>query len=226
MFIVCYYLKIDGKSHYKNYDNNTFTHDTMEAKATSQSAKGGSKAPKFTPEQREANQKKWESFLKGQVPDGITQEQINQILFCLSLGRYDPHVLQMMTQFGLPHPGRGSLSLEFFETLRSTSTHLFLERVKGLTIEEIQYFLKKLTPESTLGDEGQVSGDFPNQHGSKAKFHTIHFQDAKDILSALLEQAKLLGATITEIMMLKVDGSCVILRGGKLFFPGSGLDFF
>jgi hypothetical protein len=197
--------------------------------ATSQTAKGGSKKdPKFTPEQREANQKKWESFLKGQVPDRMTKEQINQILFCLSLKRYDPHVLQMMTQFGLPHPERGSLSLYFFETLRSTSTCLFLERVKGLSLEEIQCFLKQLTSESTLGDEGQVSGDFPNQPGSKAKFHTLHSEDANKILSALLEQAKCLKAIITERMMLKLDGSCgtakkVQLENQKLVFPGSKL---
>lgn len=82
--------------------------------------------------------------------------------------------------------------------MRSTSTRLFCERVKELSPEEIQYFLKQLTPESTLGDEGQVSGDFPNQLGSKpAKFHTIPSEDAKEIMSALLEQATLLGATIT-----------------------------
>ena len=213
-------LKIDGKSHYKNYDNNTFTHDTMEAKATSQSAKGGPKAPKFTPEQREAKQKKWESFLKGQVPEGITPEQIRKILFCLSLGRYTPDILQMMTQFGFPHPERGSLSLDFFETLRSTSTRLFNERVKEFSLEEIQYLLNQLP---FLGDEGQVSGDFPNQLSSKAKPHTPHSEDAKEIMSALLEQAKLLGATITEIMTLKLDGSCA-LRGGKLIFPGSCLE--
>jgi hypothetical protein len=195
----------------------------MEAKATSQSAKGGPKAPKFTPEQRKEHKMIWELFLKEQVPEGITPEQIRKILFCLSLGRYTPDILQMMTQFGLPHPERGSLSLDFFQTLLSTSTRLFLERVKELSLEEIQYLLNQMTSESTLGDEGQVSGDFPNQHGSKAKFHTIHFQDAKDILSALLEQAKLLGATITEIMTLKLDGSCVVLRGGKLVFPGSSL---
>jgi len=81
-----------------------------------------------------------------------------------------------------------------------------------------------MTSESTLGDEGQVSGDFPNKDGSKAKFHTLHLNDAKEILSVLLEQATLLGATITEIMTVKLDGSCVVLRGGKLVFPGSGLE--
>ena len=194
------------------------------ATATSQSAKGGPKAPKFTPEQRKEHKMIWELFLKEQVPEGITPEQIRKILFCLSLGRYTPDILQMMTQFGFPHPERGSLSLDFFETLRSTSTRLFCERVKELSPEEIQYFLKQLTPESTLGDEGQVSGDFPNQLGSKpAKFHTIPSEDAKEIMSALLEQATLLGATITEIMTLKLDGSCA-LRGGKLIFPGSCLE--
>lgn len=197
----------------------------MEAKPTSQSTKGGTtKAQKFTHEQRNENQTRWESFLEGQVPEGMTQEQIRRILFCLSLGRYSPDVLEMMTQFGLPHPERGSLSLDFFKTLRATSTHLFCERVKELSLEEIQYFLKQMTSESTLGDEGQVSGDFPNQLGSKAKFHTLHFQDAKDIMSALFEQSKLLVATITERMTLKLDGSCVVLRGRKLIFPGSGLE--
>lgn len=193
------------------------------APAKPQFAKGGPKAPKFTPEQREENKNKWESFLEG-FPEGIIPEQIDKILFCLSLGRYSPDVLEMMIQFGLPHPERGSLSLDFFQTLLSTSTRLFLEKVKELSLEEIQYFLKQMTSDSTLGDEGQVSGDFPNKDGSKAKFHTLHFQDAKDILSALLEQSKHLGATIAERMKLKVDGSCVVRRGGKLIFPGSGLE--
>lgn len=199
----------------------------MEATATAtakpESAKGGSKAQKFTPEQRNENETKWKSFLQGQVPEGILPEQIHKILFCLSLGRYTPDILRIMTQFGLPHPERGSLQLDFFQTLLSTSTRLFLKRVKELSLEEIQYFLKQLTSESTLGDEGQVSGDFPNKDGLKAKFHTLHFQNAKDISPALLEQAKHLGAIITEIMMLKLDGSCVVLRRGKLVFPGSGL---
>ena len=201
--------------------------DTMQATAAAakpESSKGGSKAPKFTPEQRKANQTIWESFLEGQVPEGITKEQIHKIWFCLSLGRYSPDVLKMMTQFGLPHPERGSLSLDFFQTLLSTSTRLFLEKVKELSLEEIQYFLKQLTSKSTLGDEGQVSGDFPNKDGSKAKFHTLHFQDAKEILSALLEQLKLLRATITERMTLKLDGSCVVLRGGKLVYAGSFIE--
>lgn len=219
---MCLILIIYGKSHHKYYNNNTFTHDKMQATAaTSQTAKGGSKDPKFTSEQREENQKKWESFLEGKVPEGMTPEQIRKILFCLSLGRYTPDILQMMTQFGLPHPERGSLTLDFFKILRSTSTRLFNEKVKEFSLEEIQYFFEILP---FLGDEGQVSGDFPNQHGSKAKFHTLYSEDAKEIMSALLEQAKLLRATITEIMTLKVDGSCVILRGGKLVFPGSGLE--
>ena len=215
-------LKIDGKSHYKNYDNNTFTHDTMEAKATSQSAKGGPKAPKFMTEQREAHQKKWESFLKGQVPDGITQEQINQILFCLSLGRYDPHVLQMMTQFGLPHPERGSLSLDFFETLRSTSIGLFNERVNVFSLEETKYFLSQLDSRFTnLGDVNQVSGNFPNKLGSPEKFHTPYSQDAKELLLKLLERVKFFGATVTEIITHKIDGSCTQLHEKKLVFSGS-----
>ena len=193
----------------------------MEAIATQQTAKGGSKNPKYTPKQREENEDKLGSFLQGNFPDGMTQEQINQILFCLSLKRYDPHVLQMMTQFGLPHPERGSLSLDFFETLRSTSTRLFNEKVGEFSLEEIKFFFEKLP---FLGDEGQVSGDFPNQAGSKAKFHTLHFQDAKELLNALLEQAKRLEAIITELMTLKLDGSCVVLRGGKLVYAGSGLE--
>ena len=193
----------------------------MEAIATQQTAKGGSKNPKYTHKQREENEEKLRSFLQGNFPDGMTQEQINQILFCLSLKRYDPHVLQMMTQFGLPHPERGSLSLDFFETLRSTSTRLFNEKVGEFSLEEIKFFFEKLP---FLGDEGQVSGDFPNQAGSKAKFHTLHFQDAKELLNALLEQAKRLEAIITELMTLKLDGSCVVLRGGKLVYAGSGLE--
>jgi hypothetical protein len=195
-----------------------------EATAKPQTAKGGSKDPKFTPEKRGENEKIWTHFLVEQDLQGLSQEQLRQILFCLSIGRYSPDVLEMMTHFGLPLPERGSLSLEYFQTLHSTAKRLFLERVEGLSLEEIQCFLKQLTSESTLGDEGQVSGDFPNQVGLKAKFHTLHFQDAKDILFALLEQAKCFGATITEIMTLKLDGSCVVLRGGKLVFPGSGLE--
>jgi hypothetical protein len=198
----------------------------MEATATPQTVKGGSKKdPKFTPEQRKENKTIWKLFLEGKVPEGISPEQITEILFCLSLRRYYPHVLQMMTQFGLPHPERGSLSLDFFETLRSTSTCLFNERVKELSLEEIKFFFEKLP---FLGDEEQVSGDFPNQPGSKAKFHTLHSEDANNILSALLEQAKRLEAIITELMTLKLDGSCgtamkVQLENQKLVFPGSKL---
>lgn len=193
--------------------------------ATPQTAKGGSKTQKYTPKQREENETKWESFLEGQFPEGITTEQITEILFCLSLGRYTLDVLQMMTQSGLPHPERGSLSLDFFKKLRSTSTRLFLERVKEFSLEEIQYFFEILP---FLGDEGQVSGDFPNQLGSKAKPHTLYSEDAKEIMSALLEQATLLGATITEIITLKLDGSCgttikVELKDIRLVFPGSKL---
>ena len=90
--------------------------------------------------------------------------------------------------------------------------------------------MKQLTPKSNLGDVGQVSGDFPNQPGSKEKFHTPHSKDVKEILSALLKQVKLLDleATISEIMTLKLDGSCgtkikVELKDGKLVFPGSKL---
>ncbi len=43
-------------------------------------------------------------------------------------------------------------------------------------------------------------------------------------MSALLEQSKLLRATITEIMTLKLDGSCVVLRGGKLVYAGSFIE--
>jgi len=76
-----------------------------------------------------------------------------------------------------------------------------------------------------LGDEEQVSGDFPNQLGSNVKFHTLHSEDANNILSALLEQAERLEAIITEIITLKLDGSCGtiikgILEGKKLVFPG------
>jgi hypothetical protein len=194
--------------------------------ATSQSAKGGSKKdPKFTPKQREENEEKWRSFLQGNFPEGMTNVQINQILFCLSLRRYYQHVLQTMTQFGLPHPERGSLSFDFFETLRSTSTRLFCEKVGEFSLEEIKFFFEKLP---FLGDEEQVSGDFPNQPGSKAKFHTLHSEDANDSLSALLEQSKRLEAIITERMTLKLDGSCgtkikVELKDGKLVFPGSKL---
>jgi len=202
----------------------------MEATAKPQTAKGVSKDPKFTPEQRGNNEKIWTDFLVKQFLQGLSQEQLRQILFCLSIGKYSPDVLEMMTHFGLPLPERGSLSLGYFQTLHSNAKRLFLERVEGLSLEEIQCFLKQLTSESTLGDEGQVSGDFPNQHGSKAKFHTLHFQDTKEILSALLEQAKHLGATITESMTLKLDGSCgtttmkVELKNNKLVFPGSGIE--
>jgi len=65
-----------------------------------------------------------------------------------------------------------------------------------------------------LGDEEQVSGDFPNQLGSNVKFHTLHSEDANNILSALLEQAERLEAIITEIITLKLDGSCgTIIKG-------------
>ena len=93
--------------------------------------------------------------------------------------------------------------------------------------------MKQLTSESTLGDEGQVSGDFPNQPHLKAKFHTLHFQDAKEVLNALLEQSTRFETLITEDMTLKNDGSCcvlrkVILEDGtsqlKLVFPGSGIE--
>lgn len=222
MFIVCYYLKIDGKSHYKNYDNNTFTDDTMEATATSQTAKGGSNYLKFELEIQQQNQIKWEFFLQKDFPEGMTQEQINQILFCLSLGRYTPDILQRMTQFGLPHPERGSLDLKFFKILRSTSTRLFNERVKKFSSDKIQHFIEIL---KFVGDEGQVSGDFPNHLGLNAKPHTLHCKDAKEIISALLEQAKLHGATIAESMTLKLDGSHgtkinVELNDGKLVFSG------
>ena len=229
MFIVCDNLKIDGKSHHKYYNNNTFTHDTMEAKATLQTTKEGSKNLKYTPEQREENKKKWELFLQGNFPEGMTQDQINQILFCLSLGRYTPDILQIMTRFGLPHPERGSLHLEFFKILRSTSTRLFNEKVGEFSLDEIQFFFEKLP---FLGDEGQVSGDFPNHLGLNAKPHTLHSEDAKEIISALLEQAKRLEAIITELMTLKLDGSRVlrkvILKDGrshlKLVFPGSDIE--
>lgn len=198
-----------------------------------QTAKGGSKKdPKFTPEKRKENEKFWTNFLVEPELQGLSQEQLRQILFCLSIERYSPDVLEMMTNFGLPLPERGSISLEYFQTLHSTAKRLFLERVEGLSLEETQCFLKKLTSDSTLGDEGQVSGDFPNQPHSKAKFHTLHFQDAKELLNALLEQAKRLEAIITELMTLKLDGSCVlrkvILEDGtsqvKLVFPGSAIE--
>ena len=201
-----------------------------ENSTTSQTAKGGSKKdPKFTPEKRKETEKIWTHFLVELDLQGLSQEQLRQILFCLSIGRYSPDVLEMMTHFGLPLPERGSLSLEYFQTLHSTAKRLFLERVEGLSLEETQCFLKQLTSESTLGDEGQVSGDFPNKAGSKAKFHTLNFQDAKELLNALLEQAKRLEAIITELMTLKLDGSCVlwkvILKDRtsqlKLVFPGS-----
>jgi hypothetical protein len=221
-------LKIDGKSYHKIYSNNTLR-DTMEATATIklQTEKEGSKKDqKFTPEKRRENEEKWSSFLQGNLPEEITKEQNNLILFCLSIKRCSPDVRGMMTHFGLPLPERGSLSLEYFETLHSTAKHLFLVRVKELSLQEIKYFFKQMTSKSTLGDRGQVSGDFPNQHDSNVKFHTLHHQDVKDILSALLDQAKHLKATITEIMTLKLDGSCgtkikVELKDGKLVFPGS-----
>lgn len=247
-------LKIDGKSSHKYYNNNTFTHDTMEATATQQTEKGG-KVHQYSTDQRSQNQQEWTTFTneipeslevkypqaqepEGQVlggkvqqaqePEGntkkMTQEQINWILFSFVLhGRFTKNVIDLMREFGLPIPAQGSLSSSFLEGLIVVMKTIFIRRIPQMSFEEIKYFLKQLTSDSTLGDENNVK-DFPNEHGSTVKFHTLHLECANEILSALLEQSRTLGAMISECMTLKLDGRCAVINEqGRLAYAGSGI---
>ena len=161
-----------------------------------------------------------------QAPEGkpkkMSQEQINWILFSFGVnGRFSPNVIEVMREFGLPIPAQGSLSSSFLEGLIFVMKTIFIRRIPQMSFGEIKYFLKQLTSDSTLGDENNVSS-FPNELGSTEKFHTLHLECAKDILSALLEQSRTLKAMISECMTLKLDGRCAVINEqGRLAYPGS-----
>lgn len=161
---------------------------------------------------------------EGQVPEEkpkrMTREQINLILFSFSIGgRYTQKVIDLMREFGLPIPAQGSLNLEGLIIVMKT---IFIRRIPQMSFEEIKYFLKQLTSDSTLGDENNVV-NFPNEPGSKEKFHTLHLECVNEILSALREKLKTLGAMISEYMTLKFDGSCAVInKQGRLAYAGSG----
>ena len=160
---------------------------------------------------------------EGQVPEGqMSPSEINWILFSFALhGRFTKNVIDLMRKFGLPIPAQGSLSSSFLEGLIFVMKTIFIRRIPKMSFEEIKYFLKQLTSDSTLGDENNVV-NFPNEPGSKEKFHTLHLECAKDILSALLKQSRTLGAMISECMTLKLDGRCAVINEqGRLAYPGS-----
>ena len=173
---------------------------------------------------------------EGQVPEGqapqeqepkgkpkkMSRTQINWILFSFGVnGRFSPNVIDVMREFGLPIPEQGSLSSSVLEGLIFVMKTIFIRRIPQMSFEEIKYFLKQLTSDSTLGDENNVV-NFPNEPGSKEKFHTLHLECAKDILSALLKQSRTLGAMISECMTLKLDGRCAVIdEEGHLVYAGS-----
>lgn len=175
---------------------------------------GGQEPEGQTPERQEP---------EGQVPEEkpkrMTQEQINLILFSFSIGgRYTQKVIDLMREFGLPIPAQGSLNLEGLIIVMKT---IFIRRIPKMSFEEIKYFLKQLTSDSTLGDENNVV-NFPNEPGSKEKFHTLHLECVNEILSPLLEQSRKLGVIISECITLKLDGRCAVINEqGRLAYPGS-----
>jgi hypothetical protein len=146
---------------------------------------------------------------EGQVPEGkpkkMSRKKINWILFSFALhGRFTKNVIDLMREFGLPIPAQGSLSSSYLEGLIFVMKTIFIRRIPQMSFEEIKYFLKQLTSDSTLGDENNVSS-FPNELGSTEKFHTLHLECANEILSSLLEQSRTLGVMISECMTLKLD---------------------
>jgi hypothetical protein len=160
---------------------------------------------------------------EGQAPEGqpkMSSEQINWILFSFALhGRFTKNVIDLIKKVGLPIPEQGSISS--IEDLIVKMKTIFIRRIPKMSFEEIKYFLKQLTSDSTLGDENNVFS-FPNEPDSKEKFHTLHLECAKDILSALLEQSRTLKAMISECMTLKLDGSCAVIdEEGHLVYAGS-----
>lgn len=170
-------------------------------------------APKFTEEERERNIQAWLDYL--------SHEPSSNKLYCLVLNRYSPDVLSEIKALGLPIPERGSISSQNFQTLQETALKLLLEKLTGLSLEELKIFVKQLTPKSKLGDVGQVSGDFPNYDESKAKYHTCPLHEVRLLLNGLLPELTKRGCQILKTASLKVDGSCVLLEGGKLIYPGS-----
>jgi hypothetical protein len=164
---------------------------------------------------------------EGQVPEGntkkMTREQINLILYSFAINRrFTKNVIDLMREFGLPIPAQGSLSSSFLEGRIFVMKTIFIRRIPQMSFEEIKYFLKQLTSDSTLGDENNVSS-FPNEPDSKEKFHTLHLECANKILCALLEQSRTLGVMISECMTLKLDGSCAVINEqGRLAYAGSG----
>lgn len=166
---------------------------------------------------------------EGQVPEGkskMSPEQINWILFSFGVnGRFSKNVIELMKEFGLPIPAQGSLSSSYLEGLIFDMKTIFIRRIPQMSFEEIKYFLKQLTSQSTLGDENNVVS-FPNDPDSKEKekFHTLHLECAKEILRALLEQSRTLDVMISECMTLKLDGSCAVINEeGRLAYAGRGL---
>lgn len=164
---------------------------------------------------------------EGQVPEGkskMSPEQINWILFSFGVnGRFSKNVIELMKEFGLPIPAQGSLSSSFLEGLIFVMKTIFIRRIPQMSVDEIKYFLKQLTSDSTLGDENNVVS-FPNDPDSKEKekFHTLHLECAKEILRALLEQFRTLDVMISECMTLKLDGRCAVIdEEGHLVYAGS-----
>jgi hypothetical protein len=165
---------------------------------------------------------------QAQEPEGkpkkMSQKQINWILFSFALhGRFTKNVIDLIREFGLPIPAQGSLSSSFLEGLIFVMKTIFIRRIPQMSVDEIKYFLKQLTSYSDLGDENNVKS-FPGEPESTEKFHTLHLECAKEILNALLEQSRTLGAVISECMTLKLDGSCAVINEkGRLAYAGSGL---
>ena len=155
----------------------------------------------------------------------MSPEQINLILFSFGVnGRFSKNVIELMKEFGLPIPAQGSLSSSYLEDRIFVMKTIFIRRIPQMSFEEIKYFLKQLTSQSTLGDENNVVSFPNNEPDSKEKFHTLHLECAKEILRALLKQSRTLKAIISECMTLKLDGSCAVINEeGRLAYAGRGL---
>lgn len=143
----------------------------------------------------------------------------SELLLCLSLWRFSISALEELGKAG-PLPTKKTLSKAQQLNVQTKAWDALLLQLSSLEIPQLLALLQQFTQHSQLGDEWQLSGNFPNS-GYYDKWHTQHHSHAAhivDAIVAMLSRKDVQNIRVTQRLLIKMDGACLTFLDGSLRF--------